>query len=54
MGERGGKAVSFGMNMVVAGQPRGAGRGPGTGSARFGDTVNTYAKLASVPRVSAT
>ena len=32
----------------------GAGRGPGTGSARFGDCVNTYARLRSVPRVRAT
>ena len=32
----------------------GAGRGPGTGSASFGDSVNTYARLTSVPRVRAT
>ena len=39
-GDRGGNAGPFGMNLVVAGQ-FGSGPGPGTGSARFGEMVNT-------------
>ena len=52
-GGRGWSAASFGLDLVIPGQ-FGAGRGPGTGSARFGDCVNTYARLRSVPRVRAT
>ncbi len=37
-GGQGGDASSFGMDLVIAVQ---LGRGPGAGSARFGDRMNT-------------
>ena len=52
-GGRDGDACSFRMYLVVAVQ-LGRRGGPGAGSARWADTVNTYARLMLVPRVRAT
>jgi len=48
-GAPGEAASSFGLNIVMAGQ---SGTGPQAGHrvGTLGDSVNTYARLASVPR----